>query len=367
MKNNKTIFITGGHFTPAISIYKKLEKYNKYNLYYIGVKHTILFDKSYSQEYIYSKKNNINFLSISTGKLYRYIGIEAILSLIKIPIGFIQSLLYIIKYKPSLIIAFGSYVSVPIILSAKIFNIKIYSHIQTIQPGISDKISSKYSNKIFISWKETEQYIKNKNKTVYTGNILRDEVFANNTNEFDFQNNDPILYITGGNQGSYTINQIIFKSLEPLLTQYNIVHQIGTNTIYKDYDKSLKLKDQLDNKLRNKYIPKENIWGNRVGGILNKSDIIIGRSGANTVYEVLALNKKAIFIPLSNGGKNDQKYNSKLAQKYSSTIEIIDENDLNYDTLKSEIEKLLSKKNHSNIKIPLDAKETISEYIINNI
>ena len=279
----------------------------------------------------------------------------------------IQSIYYVIKYRPSLVVSFGSYVSVPILISAKIFHIKIYSHIQTIQPGISDKIALKYSDKIFISWKETEKYIKKKKKIIYTGNILRNEIFVNNTNYFNFNNNDKILYITGGNQGSHIINNTILKSIELLLTEYNIVHQIGTNSVYNDFNKSIKIKNNLPYNLKDKYIIEQNIWGDRVGEILNKSDLIIGRSGANTVYEILALNKKAIFIPLLKGAKNDQIYNAKVAKKYSNNIEILNENELNYDNLKNKIDEILSKKFSKNYKIPLNGKEIISNLINNNI
>ena len=236
---DKNIFIIGGHFTPAISIYKELNKHKIYNIYYVGVKHTILFDKSFSQEYKYAKDNNIKFLSLNTGKLYRYLSINSIISFCKIPLGFIQSIYYILKYRPISVISFGSYVSVPILIISKIFKIRIYTHIQTIKPGISDRIGIKYSEKIFTSWQETIKYIKKKNKIIYTGNILRDEIFNTNSDYFKIDKKYPLIYITGGNQGAHIINTLIFQNIEKLLKKYTLIHQIGSNSIYNDFEKSI--------------------------------------------------------------------------------------------------------------------------------
>lgn len=365
---NKTIFIIGGHFTPAISIYEQLEKHKIYNLYYIGVKHTILFDGALSQEYKYAKDNSIQFLSLNTGKLYRYLSISSIISFFKIPLGFIQSIYYILKYKPSAVISFGSYVSVPILISSNMFRIKTYSHIQTIKPGLSDRIGAKYSQKIFTSWQETNKYIQNKKKIIYTGNIIRDEIFNTKSNYFKIDKKYPLIYITGGNQGSHIINEIIFNNIEELLNKYTLIHQIGSNTIYNDFDRSMNIKNKLDIRLKKRYINEKNIWGDRVGEVLNKADIIIGRSGANTVYEILSLNKKAIFIPLTIGDKFDQIYNAKIAQNYSSTIDLINENNLNFEVLEEKIETLLSKSISKNKKsLPINAGKYISDYIIKSI
>ncbi len=357
------VFIVGGHFTPALGVYEEIKDSNTLNIYYIGVKHTILFDKSFSKEYEFCKNNNIKFLPLYTGKIYRYLSLESLISFIRIPLGFIQSFFYILKYKPNIIVTFGSYVSVPVIISAKLLNIKILSHIQTIKPGIADKISFKMSDKIFISWKESEEYIKNKNKIIYSGNILRKEIFKYKSEHIHFENNNPIIYITGGNQGSHLINTFIFNNIEKLLEKYNLIHQIGSNTIYDDFTKAISIKNSLSHENSSKYLIYKGIWDNEIGEVLNISNIIVGRSGANTVYEILALNKKAIFIPLEIGDKGDQIYNAKMAQNYSNNIHIIKEKDLTFNNFSELIEKLL--KNNTDIKeiLPKDAALIISKEI----
>jgi UDP-N-acetylglucosamine--N-acetylmuramyl-(pentapeptide) pyrophosphoryl-undecaprenol N-acetylglucosamine transferase len=359
MQNKKTIFIVGGHFTPAQAIVEEFINDKNYNLYYVGVKHTILFDKNFSNEYIFTKKYNIKFLSLNTGKIYRFISIKGLISLLKIPLGFIQSIYYIIKYNPDLIMTFGSYVSVPIVICAKIFNKKIFTHIQTPRLGLSDKVSSKYANKIFISWTETQKYLDKSKDIIYTGNIVRKEIFQKNSNTIKFESNDTILYITGGGQGSSIINNFIFKIIKDLIKKYNIIHQTGK----KDYQESLNIKKSLDRDVQNKYLTFDNINENTIGEVFSKSEIIIGRSGANTVYEILLLNKKAILVPLEIGAKDDQKYNALIAKNTSNKILIIEEKNLNFEDLTTDIEQLLSIKDDVNIDIPKDANIRISNSI----
>ena len=109
----------------------------------------------------------------------------------------------------------------------------------------------------------------NKKKIIYTGNIIRDEIFNTKSNYFKIDKKYPLIYITGGNQGSHIINEIIFNNIEELLNKYTLIHQIGSNTIYNDFDRSMNIKNKLDIRLKKRYINEKNIWGDRVGEVFD--------------------------------------------------------------------------------------------------
>jgi UDP-N-acetylglucosamine--N-acetylmuramyl-(pentapeptide) pyrophosphoryl-undecaprenol N-acetylglucosamine transferase len=371
MKRKSTVFIIGGHLTPAQAIYDGIKNKKNLKIFFVGIKHTILFDKSLSQEYQFAKKNNITFLPLNTGKLYRFLSIKGIISFLKIPIGFFQAFYYVVKYRPKIIISFGSYVSVPVVFWGGLFRVKVFTHEQASIPGLASRITSVFSNTIFTTWKDTEKYFKkislrDKN-IIFTGNILREEIFKSNTENFKFNKKLPILYITGGNQGSHIINQIIFKNIKKLLKQYNIIHQTGSNTIFDDYKKALQLKETLPAILRARYIIRRGIWGDEIGEVFRKTDIIISRAGANTVYEILTLNKKAILIPISSSSFGEQYENAKIARKYSDTISIISESSLSFNTLNTELKKLQERENTKKIDLPRNASKIIIQRILKNI
>ncbi|MCL4392692.1 UDP-N-acetylglucosamine--N-acetylmuramyl-(pentapeptide) pyrophosphoryl-undecaprenol N-acetylglucosamine transferase [Patescibacteria group bacterium] len=363
-KGKTNIFITGGHLTPAIAIYSKIKDIEDINIYFIGVKHTILFDRALSEEYKFASSENIKFLPVKTGKIYRFLSIKGFISLILIPIGFIQSIYYYIIYRPKIIVSFGSYVSVPISIIGGIFRSTILTHTQAIIPGLSDRITSKFAKYVFISFRESEKYFNTKATIIYTGNIVRKEIFSISSNTFDFKNSLPLIYVTGGNQGSHRINELIFSNLDILLERYNIVHQVGSNTIYKDFEKSLEYQRQFE-KNPGGYISKTGIWRNEIGKILNKSNLIISRAGANTIYEILILNKKAILIPLPESAYKEQSKNAKVAKNLSGNILVMEENSINRNNLLENIDKMIKQKQISRkTKLPDGAEYIIIKYIL---
>ena len=361
MKNR--IFIIGGHFTPAKAIYEKLKDDTSLDIYFVGIKHTMLFDRALSSEYKFTKESNIKFISINTGKLYRFFSLKGILSFILIPIGFIQSFIYLIKYKPKLLIGFGSYIDVPMILVGKLLNIKSIIHTQTSIPGLATRLTSPKTEKICISFEDSKKYF-DRGKTLFTGNILRKEIFTSKTNDFNFKNNLSIIYVTGGNQGSHFINQLIFDCLDTLLENYNIIHQTGSNTIYNDYKKSIELKDKLSDLKKQRYISQEGIWNNQIGEVFSKASLIISRAGANSVSEILYLSKRAILIPIKNSAYNEQENNAQIARKLGRVI-VLDQDETTKEELIEKIKVILSRTEKKYILDTLDATDLMYDEIIN--
>ena len=116
----------------------------------------------------------------------------------------------------------------------------------------------------------------------------------------------PLIYITGGSQGSEFINQLIVEIL-PKLSTFTIIHQTGIADFanIKEITSKLKL---------NNYFPVEYVDYDNIGWVLNNADIIIGRSGANNCLDLHVLNKKAILIPLFFAQQNEQLLNAKWLQ-----------------------------------------------------
>jgi UDP-N-acetylglucosamine--N-acetylmuramyl-(pentapeptide) pyrophosphoryl-undecaprenol N-acetylglucosamine transferase len=106
------------------------------------------------------------------------------------------------------------------------------------------------------------------------------------------------------------INQLIVSSSLILLEKgYSITHQTGE----KLYDETVELykKEGLLNIKSLNIIP----FYNNVVSLYNWADIIIARSGAGTVFEVLTAKRPAIFIPLKTSADNHQYYNALWADK----------------------------------------------------
>src|SRR4051812_44928195 len=95
------ILITGAHFTPAQAVIEQLqktrnsdnEKLVNLEIVYIGRKTTMEGDKTKSIESKVLPQMGIKYRTITTGRLRRYLSLGTLVSLLKIPLGFIQSLM----------------------------------------------------------------------------------------------------------------------------------------------------------------------------------------------------------------------------------------------------------------------------------
>ena len=338
----RKIVITGGHLTPALAVINELKKQNDWDIYYFGRKYSLEGEKVLSVESTLIPQLKIKFIPIIAGRLQRQFTRYTLFSLLKVPVSFFQTLFFLIKIKPNVICSFGGYVSVPVVISGWLLRIPILTHEQTIVFGLSSRINAIFASKIAISFPESLKYFPPQ-KVLVTGNPIREEaLYVKKMPNFSLgkTSNYPIIYITGGNQGSRTINEAIFQILPDLLTKYYVIHQSGE----LDYDH---LKDKsllIDSKLLKNYFLTPYIGPENIGWILKNADLIISRAGANTVCEIAALGKPVIFIPIPWTYQDEQTKNAQMLAGIG-LAEIVTQKDLSGISLGNMIEKMMKNLN----------------------
>ena len=328
------IVIIGGHLSPALAV---IERLKNEDVYYFGRKHTFEGDKAISLEYDEIAKLGIPFYSINTARLQRKFTRYTLPSLIKFPLGFSQSLRILRQIKPDVVLGFGGYVSLPVVLAAFFLKIPIIIHEQTLEVGFANKIEAKFARKICISWKSSEKYF-SQNKTVLTGNPLRGIVL--NAKPFREEVGLPKLYITGGSSGSHAINLLVEKSLEKLLAKFTVVHQTGDAKSYADFEKLQTVVGKLGAALVKNYHPQKFFSQEEVANNLSRANLVIGRSGINTVTELIYFKTPAFLIPLPFSQRNEQLKNA-LFLKQLGLGEIGLQNELTPEIFVTEILEML--------------------------
>lgn len=335
----KKIIITGGHLTPALAVIELMEKC-EWEVIFIGRKYAFEGEKTLSAEYRITRKLGLPFISLTSGRWQRNLTRHTFFSLLKIPIGFFQSFYWLIKLHPHLILSFGGYLALPVAMAGWFLGIPVVTHEQAVNPGLANQIINFFAKKVAVSWPETLEKIKGK-KIILTGNPIRKEIFAQTPNpKPQIPKNDlPLIYITGGSTGSHAINEVIKNILPQLLEKYNVIHQCGDSQEYKDYEKLLKIKDQLPPLFKNRYFVVKYLDFLEIGSVLKKADLVVGRSGANTITELAALGKPAILIPLPWAGQNEQFENAKILEKAGIAV-ILEQKNLTGETLYNNINTL---------------------------
>lgn len=300
------VVLIGGHLSPALSVIQKLKKEN---VFYIGRRHVFEGDDALSLEHEEIVKLGIPFYSIKTARMQRKITRYTFLSLTKFPLGFYQSIKILKEIKPDVVLGFGGYVQIPVVLAAYILKIPVVIHEQTLEAGFANKLVSGLAKKICISFESSKEFFP-KEKTVLTGNPVKEEII--NAKGEKINNKVPVIYITGGSTGSHFINNLIEKTLPKLLEKYIVIHQTGDSKKYKDFDKLKDLKNNLTKNFSQKYEIKKFLNANEAAKAISKADLVIGRSGINTVTELIYLKKPAFLIPLPFGQKNEQLKNAEF-------------------------------------------------------
>lgn len=256
-------------------------------------------------------KLKVNFHQIEGGKLDRRYLPNTIRGLPKTINAIFSSLKIIKKIKPDVIVSFGGYISVPVIIAGYLQHVPSITHEQTTTISLSTRINSFFVNKIALSFKEpTNNPNLPQDKTVITGNLLRSDIYRQKSPKYKILNNVvskyPLIYITGGNQGSSPINYIIEKVIRKIAQKYTIIHHTGKIDYPHFKEKFVGEKN---------YYPTEFVDLEDIGWVLNNAKIIIGRSGANTCQEIVALEKKSILIPLPVSQQDEQLLNAVWTKK----------------------------------------------------
>jgi len=317
---------TGGHIFPIISIIRELKKiypYENLKLYYIGPK-----DKF--SEFLFQNEQ-VKVKTIFTGKIRRYLNFVSFFQnifdiFIKIPLGIIQSFFILIFLWPDLIFAKGGYGSIPVVLVGKMLFRTIFIHESDIAPGKTNKIIAKFAKEIFTAFPETKFY-QEQEKIICVGNPLRAELLsADNSKEkgkklFNIESSKPVIFIMGGSQGAQKINDRVLEVLPAFLKDFEIIHQCGRKNyaqIKKEFEIILKKEEQARYHLYS-FLNEE-----QLREAYNVCDFIISRAGSGSIFEIAAVGKPSILVPIAGSAQNHQYLNAYYYQKIGA-CEVIEE------------------------------------------
>lgn len=335
--DKKKAVICGGHFSPSLSLIEELKTRNKFEIHYIGRRHALEGDKSLSIETKCLRDRDINYYTIITGRLERYLSITRILSLCKIPLGLAQSIYLLLKIKPDIVVSFGGYVALPVCIAAWTVGIPVITHEQTPVLGLSNRIISRFARYLCLSWINTK-YVPQNGRTIITGNPVRKSILKPGKLKIQTFGNEnlPLIYITGGSLGSSSVNKVVSKILPQLVSKYRVLHQCGDADNGSDFKMLIRIKDSLPLITKRNYQVIKHLEPEKVGSVLHTASILVGRSGANTVAEAALSNIPAIFIPLPWSAENEQEYNAAILVKEGLAL-MIKQSDLTGEKLISTI------------------------------
>ncbi|WP_430787933.1 undecaprenyldiphospho-muramoylpentapeptide beta-N-acetylglucosaminyltransferase [Virgibacillus flavescens] len=353
--NKKSILFTGGgtagHVIVNLAVIPIFQR-EGWEINYIGSKDGI-------ERKLIEELDGVSYHPISTGKLRRYMSKENIKDPFKVMKGTMQAWRIIGKAKPSVIFSKGGFVSVPVVLAAKLRRIPVVIHESDFTPGLANKIAIPFVKKVLATFPETMNYLPEQ-KAEYVGAVVRDELFQGSKEKgmafCDFTTTKPVLLIMGGSGGSKKINDSVRNSLDKLLNEFQIIHVCGIGKTDPTFNRP--------GYTQFEYVNEE------LKDLFAATDFVLSRAGSNAIFEFLSLRIPMLLVPLSKGSsRGDQIINAKsfTEKRYARVLE---EESLTENTL---VEELLQLKEYGAImKTNMEsyqsskAKDRVIEIIKNN-
>jgi UDP-N-acetylglucosamine--N-acetylmuramyl-(pentapeptide) pyrophosphoryl-undecaprenol N-acetylglucosamine transferase len=338
MKNKKHIIFTGGgtagHVTPNIALIQKFRDEGvkkeasangvSWDVSYIGSHHGI------ERELI--GKIDVPYFSIATGKLRRYFSWQNFLDPFKIVCGIWQAFWLCRKLQPDIIFSKGGFVSFPVVVGGWLNNVPIVLHESDLIPGLANKLSYPFAKKICLSFADSARYFSDKGKLSTTGTPIRANLLNGSKERglkfCGFTADKKVMLVFGGSLGAGRINKIVRAALPQLINEnLQIVHICGAGKVdnscnYAEYKQFEYLDEEFPH-------------------VLAAADLVISRAGANSVYELLALRKPHIFVPLTaSSSRGDQIANAQHFEKQGLSQVILEEQ-LSVETLMPKVRWVL--------------------------
>jgi UDP-N-acetylglucosamine--N-acetylmuramyl-(pentapeptide) pyrophosphoryl-undecaprenol N-acetylglucosamine transferase len=299
---------TAGHVTPNVAIIDALHR-EGWRIAYMG--------SSGGIEEGMIKALGVPFYPISSGKLRRYFSFKNLLDPFKIIVGVIQSFRLFRRLKPDVVFSKGGFVAFPVVIGAWLNHIPVAAHESDMSPGLANRLSFPFVNIICLTFEPTKGAINKSNKIQVTGTPIRPELFLGNRTKgleyCGFDESKPCLLVIGGSMGAASINRTIRETIHQLTQQFQVIHVCG--------------KGKLDIALNNMPGYRQFEFVNEeLPDIFAAATIVISRAGANSLYEILALAKPHILIPLSiAASRGDQIQNARYFQQKGVSVVIQDE------------------------------------------
>lgn len=314
---------TGGHIFPGLAVADELRQLfensgKKCSIIWIGSSKGM--DRS-----IIEKSGSVDvFYGVPTGKLRRYFSLENLVDVFRIIGGCIASFFLLLRLRPAVVFSKGGFVSVPPCLAAGLLRIPVYTHECDFSPGLATKLNSRVAKKVLLSYPETASYFGEnfKGKIEVTGNPVRSIFYHTNREKgrqfLGLQEGKPVLLVLGGSSGARQINSLVLDNLDFLTAHFQVVHQTGGEKSGFDEESIPKVSTSV-------YKHYSFIY-NEMPDVLAAADLVLSRSGANSLWECAVLGKAMVLVPLCGSGtRGDQVENAHFFVRAGAGLELVGE------------------------------------------
>jgi UDP-N-acetylglucosamine--N-acetylmuramyl-(pentapeptide) pyrophosphoryl-undecaprenol N-acetylglucosamine transferase len=290
---------TGGHIYPAVAVAEALRRRlgDGVELLFVGARGKMEMEKIPALGY------RIEGLPVSG--LQRRLDWRNLLVPFKAARSVRMARRVIRDFGADVVVGFGGYASAPVLRAAQSMGIPTVIQEQNSYAGLTNKLLGKKARAVCVAYEGMERFFP-ADRITMTGNPLRGN-FSNAPSKgealahFGFTAERPVLLVVGGSLGCRTFNEMLKRHVERIVRggEVQVIWQTG-----KYYEAEMgAFMTESEGRLRDEgSLPERNgVWRgafiDRMDLAYAAADLVISRSGANTVSELGLLGKPTLFVP----------------------------------------------------------------------
>ncbi len=362
---------TGGHINPALAVAGEIrERYPDAEILFVGAKGKM--------ETKLVPDAGFELKTIRIAGFQRKISVENIVRNI-FALFYLLTSSYAVKkiikgFSPDVVVGFGGYVSGPVLRMAAKMGIPTAIHEQNAFPGVTNKTLAKTADRVMLTAKDAEKYLRCKNPPVVTGLPVRGEMLKADRDfsrsEMGIRDDEILVLSMGGSLGAATINNAMTKIIAAHHKDEKLrfLHAMGQYGLWVPE----RLKEMgVDTQTAPNVEIREYI--SDMDRCMSAADVVICRAGASSLSELQALGKASILIPSPNVSENHQ-YHNAMALVNRGAAYVIEEKELTdekmdefFCSLVNDKAKRTEMEQNARAMAVFDAKEQIADIVVSLI
>ncbi|MCF3648997.1 UDP-N-acetylglucosamine--N-acetylmuramyl-(pentapeptide) pyrophosphoryl-undecaprenol N-acetylglucosamine transferase [Synoicihabitans lomoniglobus] len=318
---------TGGHLAPGVALAERLRDRGHETLLLISEKQ---IDRQLTAKY-----PNFRFSRIPGAPL-----IMTPTGLLGFALHQTRGLLFSIRLvrheRPDMIVGFGGFTTAAIIVAGWMMRVPVALHEANRVPGRAVRALARFARRVYLPREVTLEEV-NHEKLRHAGLPVRQEIMRlprpDGAEHFGLDPNKITVAVLGGSQGARALNTWAEKSA-PLLAA-NGVQMLVVTGPGKSEGRVDAFKGPNGETIKSVSIP----FCDRMAELFSASDLVVSRSGAGTIAELVACGVPAVLVPYPTAADNHQAANAAEFAHQGGGI-MVEESDI--DQLQGVVEQLVA-------------------------
>lgn len=348
---------SGGHITPAVAVVREIlskkpraevEFWTDFRYYKNVTRLTTEIGVEWGEETRHKKTPYIRVRRIPAGKLHRYANWkfkdyfthlditlkDLIFGNIFGFFGFLAGLITAFfrllrkRTRPNVIFLKGGFVCLPVGLMARLFKIPYLIHESDAVAGLANRILMKHARKVAFGSPLSPEVTEKHPNYIWTGIPVGPEFKPVSPTKqlslkkaFSFNQDKPLVVITGGSQGSENLNEAT-RAILPELLKFTSVALVAGR---KHYENMVDLK-QYENWDKASLESDFRMWefNTTMNELMGAADVVVSRAGATTIAELAGLKKSVILVPFERLPGDHQSKNAERLKEHGAAAVVSD-------------------------------------------